>query len=34
VEAYIEIIREHHPEVLAANPHFQKQPASSGSPST
>jgi hypothetical protein len=31
VEAYIEIIREHHPEVLAGNPHFQKQPVPSGS---
>jgi len=30
VEAYIEIIREHHPEVLAGNPHFQEQSAPSG----
>jgi len=29
VEAYIDIIREHHPDVLAGNPYFQDQPASS-----
>lgn len=26
VEAYVEIIREHHPEVLARSPYFQEQP--------
>jgi hypothetical protein len=31
VNAYIEIIREHHPEVLASNPYLQEQPATSGS---
>ena len=30
VEAYIEIIREHHPEVLAGNPSLQEQLAPSG----
>lgn len=31
VEAYVEIIREHHPEVLARNPYFQEQSGSSDS---
>lgn len=32
--AYIEIIREHHPEILAGNPHLQESTSSSGSHST
>jgi hypothetical protein len=34
VRAYIEIIREHHPEILAGNPHLQESTSSSGSHST
>lgn len=34
VTAYVDIIREHHPEVLAQNPHFQEESASSGSQPT
>jgi len=34
VRAYIEIIREHHPEILAGNPHFQDPTSPSGSHST
>lgn len=34
VRAYIEIIREHHPEILAGNPHLQDSTSPSGSHST
>jgi hypothetical protein len=26
VEAYIEIVKEHHPEIIAGNSHLQEQP--------
>lgn len=31
VNTYIEIIREHHPEILASNPHLREQPTTPGS---
>jgi hypothetical protein len=34
VRAYIEIIREHHPEILARNPHVQESTSPSGSHTT